>query len=125
MDKNALSWDLYRTFLAVFREGSFSKAARGLGISQPTASRHVEALETAIGARLFTRLPGGLAPTEAARGLLPDAEAMAAAAGALQRASSAGKRDDRGIVRLTAPELIGHEVLPEILSPFCKRYTGI
>jgi DNA-binding transcriptional LysR family regulator len=125
MDKAALSWDLYRSFLAVFREGSFSKAARGLGISQPTASRHIEALETAIGPRLFTRLPGGLAPTEAARGLLPDAEAMAAAAGALQRASSGGKRDERGIVRLTAAELIGHEVLPDILSPFCAQYPGI
>jgi DNA-binding transcriptional LysR family regulator len=125
MDKTALSWDLYRTFLAVFREGSFSKAARGIGISQPTASRHIEALETAIGARLFTRLPGGLAPTEAARGLLPDAEAMAAAAGALQRASTGGKRDERGIVRLTAAELIGHEVLPDILSPFCERYPRI
>ena len=125
MMKPALSWDLYRTFLAVFREGSFSKAARAIGISQPTASRHIEVLETAIGVRLFTRLPGGLAPTEAARVLLPDAEAMAAAAGALQRASSGGKRDERGIVRLTAAELIGHEVLPDILSPFCQRYPGI
>jgi hypothetical protein len=43
MAKAAFSWDFYRTFLAVFREGSFSKAARGLGISQPTASRHIEA----------------------------------------------------------------------------------
>lgn len=125
MDKTALSWDLYRTFLAAFREGSFSKAARVIGISQPTASRHIEALETAIGVRLFTRLPSGLAPTEAARELLPEAEAMAVAAGALQRASSGGKRDERGVVRLTAAELIGHEVLPDILSPFCQRYPGI
>jgi DNA-binding transcriptional LysR family regulator len=125
MDKTTPSWDLYRTFLAVFREGSFSKAARGIGISQPTASRHIESLETAIGARLFTRLPGGLTPTEAARELLPDAEAMAVAAGALQRASSGGKRDDSGVVRLTAAELIGHEVLPDILRAFCERYPGI
>ncbi|HKO73026.1 MAG TPA: LysR family transcriptional regulator [Bradyrhizobium sp.] len=125
MDKIDLSWDLYRTFLAVFREGSFSKAARGIGISQPTASRHIEVLEAAIGARLFARRPGGLVPTEAARELLSDAEAMAAAAGALQRASSGGKRDERGIVRLTAAELIGHEVLPDILSPFCQRYPSI
>jgi DNA-binding transcriptional LysR family regulator len=125
MDTAALSWDLYRTFLAVFREGSFSKAARAMGISQPTASRHIEALETAIGTRLFTRLPGGLAPTEAARWLVPDAEAMAAAAAALQRASSGGKRDESGVVRLTAAELIGHEVLPDILSAFCGRYPRI
>src|SRR5258708_11631525 len=122
MGPAAPSWDLYRTFLAVFREGSFSKGARGLGISQPTASRHIETLEKAIGTRLFTRRPGGLAPTEAAHRLLPHAEAMAAAAGALQRASSGEKRDETGAVRLAAPELIGPEVLPDILSPFCARY---
>ena len=121
----ASSWDLYRTFLAVFREGSFSKAARAIAISQPTASRHIEALEAAIGTRLFKRLPGGLAPTETAHGILPEAEAMAAAAGALQRAASGGKRGENGTVRLTAAELIGQDVLPEILSPFCARYPGI
>jgi len=125
MDKTILSWDLYRTFLAVFREGSLSKGARGIGISQPTASRHIEALEAAIGMRLFRRLPGGLAPTEAARGLVPDAEAMATAAGTLQRALSGGKRDESGVVRLTAGELIGQEVLPNILRPFCARYPSI
>lgn len=119
------SWDLYRTFLAVVREGSFSRAAQRIGVAQPTAGRHIEALENLIGARLFTRLPSGLVPTEAARRLLPHAEAMAAAAGALKRASSGETRDESGVVRLTAAELIGQEVLPGILHPFCARYPGI
>jgi DNA-binding transcriptional LysR family regulator len=94
-------------------------------VTQPTAGRHIEALETLIGARLFTRLPSGLVPTEAARRLLPHAEAMAAAAGGLQRAASGETRDERGIVRLTAAELIGHEVLPDVLTTFCAKYPGI
>jgi DNA-binding transcriptional LysR family regulator len=122
---DASSWDLYRTFLAVFREGSFSGAAQAIGISQPTASRHIEALEAALGTRLFKRLPGGLAPTETAHGILPEAETMAAAAAALERASSGGKRGETGVVRLAAAELIGQDVLPGILSPFCARYPGI
>ena len=119
------SWDLYRTFLAVVRDGSFSTAARRISVTQPTAGRHIEALETAMGVRLFNRLPSGLVPTEAARRLVPHAEAMAAAATALQRASSGEARGESGIVRLTASDLIGHEVLPEILSPFCARYPAI
>ncbi|UCI07189.1 LysR family transcriptional regulator [Mesorhizobium sp. B1-1-8] len=125
MEKTEPSWDLYRTFLAVVRDGSFSKAAQRIGVTQPTAGRHIETLETLIGARLFTRLPSGLVPTEAARALLPHAEAMAIAAGALRRASSGETRDESGVVRLTAAELIGQEVLPEILSPFCAKYPGI
>jgi DNA-binding transcriptional LysR family regulator len=125
MDQISVSWDVYRTFVAVFREGSLSGAARKIDISQPTASRHIESLEAAVGTRLFKRLPGGLVPTEAAHVLFPDAEAMAAAAGALQRAASGGKREERGVVRLTAAELLGQEILPGILSPFCTRYPGI
>src|SRR5215472_5496584 len=60
-------WDLYRTFLAVVRDGSFSAAARRLGLAQPTAGRHIEALEALLGASLFTRSPRGPVPTAAAR----------------------------------------------------------
>ena len=61
-----LNWELYRTFLAVLTEGSLSGAARALGITQPTAGRHVEALEAAFGQPLFTRsrrMPGRLSST--------------------------------------------------------------
>src|SRR6188768_3974853 len=125
MGQSEPSWDLYRTFLAVVREGSFSRAAQRIGVAQPTAGRHIEALENMIGARLFTRLPSGLVPTEAARRLVPHAEAMAAAAGALNRASSGETRGESGVVRLTAAELIGQAVLPGILHPFCSKYPGI
>lgn len=47
-------WELYRTFLAVVREGSLSGAARA-GLTQPTAGRHVDALERALGFALFIR----------------------------------------------------------------------
>ena len=67
------SWDHYRTLLAVLAEGSLSGAARTLGLTQPTVGRHIEALEADLGASLFTRSVGGLAPTEAALALRPHA----------------------------------------------------
>jgi DNA-binding transcriptional LysR family regulator len=112
-------WDHYRTFLAVIATGSLSGAARALGLSQPTAGRHVEALEAALGgAALFTRSPAGLRPTEAALALKPQAEAMAHAAEALMRTASGEADAVRGAIRLTASDVIGAEVLPPILTDF-------
>ncbi|MCA7897689.1 helix-turn-helix domain-containing protein, partial [Burkholderia cepacia] len=74
-----LNWERYRTFLAVLTEGSLSGAARALGITQPTAGRHVAALEAAFGQTLFTRSPSGLLPTEAALALRGHAEALRSA----------------------------------------------
>ncbi len=48
-----IGWELYRTFLAVFQEGSLSGAARALGITQPMAGRHIEELARALNVSLF------------------------------------------------------------------------
>lgn len=118
-------WDLYRTFLAVAQEGSLSGAARRLGLTQPTVGRQIEALETRLRSGLFVRSPRGLSPTAAAREIISYAEAMAAAADALQRVASGEARGEEGTVRLTASEIVGHEVLPPILGPFARRYPRI
>jgi DNA-binding transcriptional LysR family regulator len=119
------SWDHYRTLLAVLAEGSLSGAARTLGLTQPTVGRHIEALEAGLGAPLFTRSASGLAPTEAALALRSHAEAMAAAAEALVRTAS-GERDAvRGVIRLTASDVVGVEVLPPILTGFHDAYPEV
>ena len=118
-------WELYRSFLAVVREGSLSGGARLLGITQPTVGRHIDALEQALGTALFTRSQGGLAPTELGLALVPHAEAMAMAAEALQRAASGEAEEDRGTVRITASEMIGIEVLPPILTRFREKHPRI
>jgi DNA-binding transcriptional LysR family regulator len=119
------SWELLRTFLEVVRDGSLSGAARRLGLTQPTAGRHVDALETALGLALFTRSPQGLKPTAAALDMVPHAEAMAMASAALRRAASGDAATDRGTVRLTASEIMGCEVLPALLASFRRAHPGI
>jgi DNA-binding transcriptional LysR family regulator len=108
-------WELYRSFLAVLREGSLSAAARALDITQPTVGRHIEALEETLGVALFTRSQRGLLATEAAAQLRPYADALASAAAALVRAAS-DQGGARGAVRVTASDVIGAEVLPPILG---------
>lgn len=119
------AWDLYRSFLSVVREGSLTRAAKALGLTQPTLGRHIEALEAALGVALFTRSQRGLTPTPAALELVPHAEAMAAAAAALARTASGASTGERGVVRLTASEIVGAEVLPPILARFRERHPGI
>jgi DNA-binding transcriptional LysR family regulator len=120
-----MSWELYRSFLAVVREQSLSGAARALDLTQPTVGRHVDALEDELGVSLFTRSPAGLVATPIAEALVPHAEAMATAADALRRAASGEHDEERGSVRITASEMIGAEVLPPILATFRARYPRI
>jgi DNA-binding transcriptional LysR family regulator len=119
------NWDELRTFVEVARDGSLSGAARRLGLTQPTVGRHIDALEAALGLTLFTRSPRGLAATPAALALEPHAEAMSAAAAALGRAASGEAAADRGVVRVTASDVIGCEVLPPILAAFHAEHPGI
>ena len=122
---NEPDWSLYRAFLAVLTEGSLSAAARALGLTQPTLGRQVAELERALGVALFTRSPQGLKPTDAALDLAPHAQAMAGAASAMTRAASGAGDTARGIVRITASEIIGAEVLPSILAAFRPLHPGV
>ncbi|SAK89859.1 LysR family transcriptional regulator [Caballeronia ptereochthonis] len=122
-----IGWELYRTFLAVLQEGSLSGAARSLGITQPTAGRHVEALERALDVSLFTRSQLGLQPTDVALALRSHAEAMQSTAASLERAASghgvgAGVQ---GVVRVSASEVVGVEVLPPIIAALRERHPRL
>jgi DNA-binding transcriptional LysR family regulator len=125
MSKAIPDWHLFRTFLAVVREGSLSSAARALGTTQPTMGRQVAALEASLGVKLFTRSLDGLSPTEAGLRLITSAEAMAAAAEAAQRSASGEVDEEQGTVRITASDVIGGEVLPSILAGFHAAHPRI
>ncbi|MFI8229983.1 LysR family transcriptional regulator [Streptomyces sp. NPDC085900] len=58
----ALDLNLLRTFLAVYRTGSFTAAARLLGLSQPTVTTQVRTLERQLGRELFERQARGASP---------------------------------------------------------------
>lgn len=116
MTKMEPDWDWYRSFISVLEEGSLSAAARALGLAQPTVGRHIEALESALELKLFTRSQAGFTPTEAARALHPYARTLATSAAALRRVAASHGDGVRGTVRITASEVIGIEVLPPILA---------
>ena len=121
----AIEWELYRSLLGVLREGSLSGAARALGVAQPTVGRHIAALEAALGLVLFTRSQTGLLPTEAALALRRHAETMESTAAALERTAASLGDGVRGVVRVTASEVIGVEVLPPVVAALRERYPEL
>lgn len=122
---STIGWELYRTFLGVLKAGSLSGAARALGITQPTAGRHIAALEQALGVALFTRSQLGLMPTDAALALRGHAEAMESTAASLERVASGQGDGVRGAVRISASEVIGVEVLPPILARLRQQHPQL
>ncbi|WP_326600458.1 LysR family transcriptional regulator [Streptomyces sp. NBC_01803] len=107
--------NLLRTFVAVHQAGSFTAAAHLLGLSQPTVTAQIRALERRLGRELFERLPRGVAPSpyaeELAARLAPPLDALATAAGADRGPGEAPVAP----VHLAGPaELMGARVLPEL-----------
>ncbi len=107
-----------RTFLAVYRTGSFTAAARRLQLSQPTVTAQIRALEERTGRDLFERRARGVAA-------LPHADALAAQlAEPLDRlADVAGAGPDRTPepVHLAGPAEFLCTVLLGVLAPLAAR----
>lgn len=119
------NWSFWRSFLAVCETGSLSRAAQHLRVSQPTIGRHIQSLETAIGRPLFVRSQSGFQATSLAISMLPAARAMSDAAMTLERRVTANEVERAGTVRLSASEIVGVEVLPDILARFRADYPAI
>lgn len=114
-------WDAVRFFLAVVREGSFSRAARALGADQSTVSRRIAALEGSLGQRLFERGPRSVVPSALARQLVEPAAAVERSMLALRDRAREGESRVRGRVRVALTEglaqyVVGPRVLPALLE---------
>lgn len=121
----SLNWEDQRAFLAVLEEGSLSAAARRLKVTQPTVRARLEALERALGSRLFTRSVRGLVPTAQARVLGEAARAMARASQAFERGASALPGAIAGVVRLSVSDFVGVAVLPPMLARLRRRHPAL
>lgn len=121
----SISWDDYRVFLAVLETGSLSAAGRRLGLSHPTVRSRIEGLEIALSTVLFTRSLNGLAPTESAQLMREAARTMANASELLIRQASAPFESIGGAVRISVPEIMGTEILPDMLSVLLERHPKL
>ena len=109
-------WTLLQSFIVVAETGSYSAAARASGRSQPTIGRHIEQLQTQLGATLFQRATSGYSLTATGTALMDHARAMEQAAANISLITEGRAEDLRGTVRVTASEIVATYILPELFA---------
>lgn len=109
------NWDLFRLFSSVARFGSVNRAARELGMSQPTLSRRLKELERHIGAPLFFRVSSGVKLTQEGEQLRLSAAAIVRSFELFQRDLSSRAGDRSFSIKISATEgLTKHWLLPRV-----------
>lgn len=118
-------WNRARAFLVTAEEGSLTAAARALGLTQPTLSRQVEALEKELSLMLFERIGRGLVLTPAGIELLEHVRGMGEAATRLSVAASGQSQSLDGPICITASEAYAAFLLPPIIARLRRAHPGL
>lgn len=111
-----LDWNHIRAFYATGSAGSLSAAARQLGLTQPTLSRQVVALEAELGVSLFDRVGRKLVLTATGTDLLAHIRMMGEAAETVALAASGRGNEISGRVSISATDTYAAYILPEIIQ---------
>jgi len=114
-----------RYFVAVADEGSFSRAAAKVRVSQPSLSQQIRKLEAEMGQQLFDRLPRSVVLTEAGRCLIDYARQILASIGDARRCVDELKGEVAGKVAVGAIPTIAPYVLPGLVVTFQKHYPDV
>lgn len=99
-----VDWGDLRVFLAIAETGTFSAAAKLLGLTQPTVSRRMEDLEARLNTRLLVRGAQGVALTEAGQLIRDHVITMERSAQAIERLALSRDKREEGRVRISAPD---------------------
>ncbi|MDK9762500.1 LysR family transcriptional regulator [Vibrio sp. D420a] len=120
--------DKYRNmqlFCTVVDRGSFSKAAKALGVTPAIVGRHIAAMEESLGFVLLNRTtrsmhltPGGKAYYEGAQTVLSQIEQLE------DSLTTAHQNNPEGLIRLSAPDGMG-PFLMRAIKEFRTEYTGV
>lgn len=118
-------WNHIRAFLVTAEEGTLSAAAKALGLTQPTLSRQVCALESELSLTLFERVGQRLVLTNSGLELLEHAREMGNAALEFSLAATGQSQQIEGSVIISASELTAAYILPKIISKLRQEEPGI
>jgi DNA-binding transcriptional LysR family regulator len=112
-------------FVRVAQAGSFSAAARLMGMPVSTLSVRVSRLEQRLGVTLLQRTTRRLNLTEAGQAYLQQAARGVEEIAQAEAQIDAGKHEVQGLLRITLPIDMGDEQLLEILSNYRARHPGV
>lgn len=120
-----ISLDLYRLFYIVAKEGSISRAANILFISQPAITLQIKKLESELGVSLFTRTKHGVVLTEEGNILFEYIKVAMDNITNGENALSNLKNLDSGIIRIGASTTVSKHIVMPYLEKFHEMYPKI
>jgi len=112
-------------FMAVADEGSFSRAAEMVSLTQPTVSQHIMALEDELDVRLFDRTSAEVLMTAAGRLFYEHATAIIAGCEQAQNAIRQFQGLDQAKIKIGASTIPATCLIPDMLGKLYKLYPGI
>lgn len=113
------------SFVRVAAAGSFSQAARQLGVSTVAVSRNVQRLESELGVRLLNRTTRHVSLTEEGRTLFETSRTALAELEAAHDTVAERRTEPEGPVRVTAAGAFGRLYVLPLLGEFRARYPRI
>ncbi len=111
--------------VVVARMGSISAAARALGQPKQSISRRISAFETRLGVRLLERSTRSVRLTAEGQALCQRAEYLLAELDELQYFLAGYAQEPEGPLRISAPELLGQELLGPVIARYCRLYPKV
>jgi DNA-binding transcriptional LysR family regulator len=118
-------WGELRVFLAVAKAKSFNRAAKQLGMSQPTVSRQVRRLQDVMGSQLVVCSANDIALTDKGRDLAQALIALDEKLFEIAHELRAETRDAEGMVRVSVTEALAGLFLAPKLAAFSEHYPKI
>lgn len=109
-------------FVKVAEDGSFSKAAKALYLTQPTISAHISSLEKELNARLFIRNTKEVSLSEDGRELYQYASQMVELEKKIEEVFSEEARRDTKCITIATSTIPAQYILPDILATFNEKY---
>ncbi|MGW2633932.1 LysR family transcriptional regulator [Streptomyces chattanoogensis] len=115
---------LLRYFVAVAEEGTLTRAAARLFVSQPALTKQIKQLETQLGVRLFSRSRTGMALTEPGRALAERVPGLLADWDQALRETKSAANRAACVLRVGFLASAANEATPRIIADFARRRPG-
>jgi DNA-binding transcriptional LysR family regulator len=117
--------DLMKLFTRIYETHSFSQTARELGMTQPTVSKGLAALERALGSKLLDRNTRGLRPTESGSLYYAQCKRWLGEMEEVEEHLASARKGARGLLRLSFPVNLGQIELARIAYAFQRQNPSI
>ena len=117
--------DALATFVEVIERGSYTAAARRLGISKSIASRRITRLEADLKARLLDRTTRVVAPTEAGRAFHERCRALLRELGEACEQAATARGTVAGLLRVTAPTSFAHTLVMPAVAELARLHPQL